>query len=389
MTRKFLIATLTAMVLLPASVPAFQRFRRGAFRADIVTPAQLWRLPDLTLEQRIELGKLLSSNLGSARLRRGNVAELLDDVRRIVGPGNYERARQLDRRPLSPVEYLYYSVTSLRDLDAESRAKVDAVFAALMRRERVGNSADAEGTRRQRVGAAFEVLEALLTPQQLRAVRGLTPRRARNASFREQEVMRLPSLTLEQETRARAIFAALEDETTADRARLDVLRAEARGAKAGMRRGDKRDEFLDIQQRIDARTAAAREDLGKVLSPEQMMALEVSRPGPPRPVVFNLRAIRSLDLSAQQEAVLRPALHDFMSKTADDRARLRVIRKEAKDEDLRSMEMAPVRDQLRRAAQEIEPAREKLVRLVADTLTREQLVALVERVLSAKGAERP
>jgi hypothetical protein len=373
-----------AMVLvlvLAAALPVAGAQRGG------VQPSQVWRLTTLSLQQRLALldvqrrlvGEMRAGQRGMRMLARTREAQA--EVSRVVTPAQLDAARSMARGPLALEELVYYPITSLADLDPARRAKIDAVFAPVLegarrdaaeiarsREER--REARREGQRR-RGAALFEVLEALLTREQMIAVKQFLPERAREAGLRERIVYRLPSLTLEQEARARAIFAALEDETAADRARLKALRGEEGG-----QRGERR----EIVARLEAREERAHADLAAVLTPEQMKELAAQRPGPPRPVAFTPEAIRSLDgVTPEQRRRLAEAFQAFQRATVDERAEARDLREQIKGSDPQAMELAGVRDQLRRAGQVLEVERDRLMRAVADTLTGQQLAALVAR----------
>jgi hypothetical protein len=393
MNTRAIISILVVLVSLPA-VGLGTQFGRGravrrmnAAGAGALQPGQVWRLTTLTLEQRVallEVQQTLFRELrdGDRRAAMGRLREVQAEVTRILTPAQLEAARAMPRGPLAPEEVVYYPITALADLDPARRAKIDAVFRPVLdeaRRDASGIAATREERReerrspqRQRAIAAFEVLEALLTRDQMIAVKQFLPERIREAGLRERIVYRLPSLTLEQEAQARAIFAALEDETAADRARLKALRGESAGRAAG------RDERREVASRVEARERQAHAELAKVLTPEQMKELAAQRPGPPRPVAFTPEAIRSLsNVTPEQRRRIVEAMQAFQRATRDERAEARDLREQVKGSDPQSMELAGVRDQLRRAGEVLDVERDRLVRTVADTLTGEQLAQLV------------
>jgi Spy/CpxP family protein refolding chaperone len=313
----------------------------------------------------------------------------------ILTPAQLDEARRLDDSPLAPEEWLYYPITSLTDLAPERRAKLETVFRSLQgairadagnMRGRDPGDTPPDGARERRL-ALFEVADALLTPDQMIAVKQFLPERLRSAALRERVVYRLPTLTLEQEAKARAIFAALEDETSADRARQKAIQNELKGDGGGDRQA-LRDERRQLEDRITAREATAYDELSKVLTSDQRKALEAGRPGPPQPLVFRPDAIRGLNLTAEQRALLGDAFARFMRGTVDERQDVAELREQIKGNDPQSMEMAGVRDQLRKASVPLEAGRDHLTRLVADTLTGEQLAELVKRASTAKRQSR-
>ncbi len=385
-----------------------QRLGAGGF----VAPAQIWRLTDLSMQQRQQINEIQVSTFTAIRDAResgkadrremaGAVRDLTSRLERVVTPAQLDRARQMPRGQLTPEELLYYPITSLPGLDSARRAKIDAIFApaladardeaaaGLTRGRRNAGAGVADpvaaqqreakaGEQRLRRIALFEVLDALLTTDQMVAVKQFLPEQLRNAGLREKVIYKLPSISLEQESQARAIFAALDDETAADQARLKAINNELRG-------GEKRDgkqalveERRQIVARVTAREKQAYADLSKVLTPDQMKQLAAQKPGPLRPVVFTPEAIRSLpNLTADQQKRIRETMVAFQRETADERREVRDLRGEAKGGDIQSMEMAGVRDQLRKAALVLDVERDRVVRTIADTLTGEQLARLV------------
>lgn len=421
-------------------------------RAAGVEMAQVWRLDTLTFAQRTELRELQASVVRDIAAgpagkegRRALVArrgQLLDQVRQIVGDDQFERARSMPHGQLLPEEILYYPAVSLPGLDATTKAKIAAVYAALAREDDgsasgaapgrrlararaeapvpatstdaapaqqpalaaapsapgggerpvvatsskapgaapdtaapgAANRKDARKENRERSIAFLEVLDALLTDDQLIEVKAFMPEQVREASFRQENIRRLPTLTPEQEARADAVFAAYDDETTADRARREALGKEMRDPATpdDKRRAD-REEAGQIRARLDARRDAAREQLARILTPEQMKRLEADVPGR-RPIVFTPENLRDLasSLDGDQSRRVRAALKAFRDETADERVAAKDLREGAKG-DLKSMEMAPVRDKLRQAAKVIDASRDEAVRTIVDTLSPEQL----------------
>lgn len=387
------------LLILLVAAPAAAQFRRGRMNAAALQPGQVWRLTTLTLEQRVALlavqqavfRELRDGSGGDRREMRGRLREVQGEVTRILTPAQLESAREMPRGPLAPEEVVYYPITALDGLDPAKRAKIDAVFRPLLdeaRRDASEIAATREerreakrGPQRQRSIAAFEVLEALLTRDQMIAVKQFLPERIREAGLRERIVYRLPSLTLEQEAQARAIFAALEDETAADRARLKALRGESTNRGAG------RDERREVSERVEARERQAHAELAKVLTAEQMKELAAQRPGPPRPLVFTPEAIRNLsNVTPDQRRRLAEAVQTFQRETRGERAEARGLREQVKGADPQSMELAGVRDQLRRAGEVLDVERDRLMRTVADTLTGEQLAQLVAQAAKPKKA---
>jgi hypothetical protein len=416
-----LLALALTLLLLPAAATA-ERFRQRAGRAfgmASVMPAQVWRLPTLTLDQRKQLRALQESLVrdvaggrGDRAALRGRLARLEDDVKRIVGEEQFARARSMPRGPLVVEELLYYPAASLPDLPRDRKEKLASAFAAVRAgapSEPVGgllgrvDRDDPEKLRERemaregqkvRVRALFEALEALLTRDQMAVVADFLPDRAQRGAFRPQNVARLTSLTMEQEARTRAIFAAFDDETAADRARRDALNKELRGSSdasaafADANRRTLREERRQVESRIEARANAAYEQLGKVLTPDQMKELESSIPGPQRSSVFAPENVASLSLTAEQQHRLRGAMQSFRRGTADARSDARDLRDDVKG-DLKAMEMAPVRDKLRKAASVIDAGRDKVVETLVDMLTAEQFGQLVRHAVDNPRGQRP
>lgn len=381
------ITSIVALTLaLVAAVTAGDRFgrRAGALGAGgLVTPAQIWRVSSLTMDQRKRLYDEISSLRGGGR---AGMRDALARVESVASAAQLDEARRNPREPLVAEELLYYPAMSLPNLDATRREKIRAVFEPAIsaarasggdvrgrhaRPEKGGEAVSAateakRGELRARRVALFEVLDALLTPDQVIAVKQFLPEAARNAGMRERVVYRLPSLTLEQEARARAIFAALDDETAADRARLKAMEK----GRSSERR--------EVAQKIAAREKAAHEELAKVLTAEQMKELASQKPGPPRPLVFKPEAVRAIDdLTPEQRRRIVEAYRDFATSTKDERASAKELGKQAKGGDLQSPEMAGVRDQLRQAARVLDVERDRVTRTIADTLTPAQLAKLV------------
>ncbi len=417
--KRIILLCVVLAVAAPAAVFAAQRFarERGAQRGfgDGVTPSQVWRVRTLTMDQRLKLSEMQSSLMRDLRDARGDGAgrremagALVEAQRRmatVVTPVQLDLARQQPRGPLAPEEILYYGIVALPDLDASRRAKVDAVYGSILEtarseaeemggfgrgRGRGGPNADPadvqareqrQSGQRQRRLALFEVTEALLTPDQMIAVKRFLPDTLKMVGLREKIVFRLPSLTLEQEAQVRAIFAALEDETAADKARLKALRGE--GGRGGD--GSGRSERRDLADRIDEREAKAHAELQKVLTPEQVKQLAAQAPGPPRSLVFTPEMIRSVDdLTPAQQSKLRDALMGFNRATMDERREARDLREQVKGGDPQSMELAGVRDQLRQVGSVLQSEHDKITRTVADTLTGPQLAKLVATASTKK-----
>jgi hypothetical protein len=303
--KKYILALVVATLVIPAGASSAQRFgRRAGFKIDRVGLAQVWRLPTLSMAERLRLRDLQQSLFqelrdgGGRGAMRGRMEQVQAEVARIVGPSQAERARSMPRGPLTPEEILYYPITSLGDLAPARRAKIDAVFASLIEESR-GDAPSAPGQptpkRRERSLALFEVMEALLTREQLATVKQFLPEQLRRASFKEQTVMRLPSLTMEQEAKARAIFAAAEDETTADRARMQVIENELKASgTSDEKRRSLQSERREIRERLLAREEAEHTQLATVLTPEQMRQLDADLPGRPRQSSFTPETVRSL-----------------------------------------------------------------------------------------------
>lgn len=416
MKRVFLIC-IVLVVAAPAAGLAAQRFarERGAQFGDGVTPAQVWRVRTLTMEQRLKLNEMQTAILrdlrdanadgAGRRERAGTLIEAQRRIATVVTPAQLDLARQQPRGPLAPEEILYYAIIALPDLETGRRAKVDAVYGSILdaarseaaamggfggRRGRGGPNADPadvqareqrQSGQRQRRLALFEVTEALLTPDQMIAVKRFLPDSLKMVGLREKIVFRLPSLTLEQEAEVRAIFAALEDETAADKARLKALRGESGRGGDGSGRSERR----DLADRIDNREAVAHAALQKVLTPDQVKELASRAPGPPRSVVFTPEMIRDLDdVTPDQQARLRDALKGFNRATMDERREARDLREQVKGGDPQSMELAGVRDQLRQVGSVLQSESDKITRTVADTLTGKQLAKLVAKAGTKK-----
>jgi Spy/CpxP family protein refolding chaperone len=286
MFTKVFVLALAVLVALPAAGLAAQRRRFGQMnRMAGLQPAQVWRLTTLTLEQRRRLHELQTEafrelqGAGGRREKLGALREMQAEVERVLTPEQLEAARAMDRGRMAPEELLYYPITSLRDLDPARRAKIEAVFTPILEKARERGGPE-KGADRQRRMAYYEVIDALLTTEQMATVNGFLPDQLRRIGLKERVVFRLPSLTLEQEAEAKAIFAALEDETGADRARLKALNGELKGGD-----GERQKLFAErreLQQRVSERERKAYADLARVLGPEQMKELEGQRPGPPR-----------------------------------------------------------------------------------------------------------
>lgn len=396
--KRLVISVLAALVLSPVAGFGVQRLanRFDRLGGDMPRPAQIWRVTSLSLDQRKKLAELqfalmreFRDTRDAAGDRRQVFARLRDvqtQVKSIVTPAQLDEARAKPDGPLAPEEWIYYPITALTGLAPERRAKLDTVFASLAPEIRAGagqfrdrDVADdpGDGARERRL-ALFEVVGALLTEDQMIAVKQFLPKGVRSAGLRERVVYRLPTLTLEQEAQARAIFAALDDETAADRARQKALQNELKDGTSGDRQA-MRDERRQVEERISKRETAAYAELEKVLTPEQQKQLASERPGPPQPIVFRPEAIRSLNLTADQQATLRAAFGTFMRETVDERQDAGALREKIKGSDPQSLEMAGVRDELRKASVVLEAGRDRLTRLVADTLTGEQLAELVRR----------
>lgn len=401
-TRTFVI-TLAALLALPAVGTAAQRMGRFERFASGLRPSQVWRVTSLSLEQRRKLHDLQMSAFRDLRDAQGGgrdgrralferMRELQSEMERVVTPAQLAEARSLPSGPLAPEELLYYPITSLRDLDPSRRAKIDAVFRPVVEEAREEMAREGgwgqrgqqgepgkQGENRQKRIAYYEVLDALLTTEQMATVNGFLPDQVRKIGLKERVVYRLPSLTLEQEAEARAIFAALEDETGADRARVKAINSELRSKEASR---DQKQTLLqerrEIQTRLDARERVAYAQLERALGPEQMKELEGQRPGPPRPLVFRPESIRQLSLSAEQQRVLGQAFASFQMETREERREMRELRGKVQGSDIQSLEMAETRDKLRNAAAMLDVERERITRTIADTLTAEQIVQLLE-----------
>lgn len=425
-------ALLVVGLAAPAVGFAAQRVGRGRGRgggrmgglAGVVQPSQVWRLTTLSMAERHRLWELQMSLLddfrdardgGGAGNRDGRrqmmdrMQSLQRDLERIVGANQVDRAKSMPRGMLTPEELLYYPITSLPDLDAKRRVKIDVVFKAVLddarseadegfgwRGRRVDDEQSVEpkdaakreqrvGQQRQRRVALYDVLDALLTRDQLYTVRQFAPEQARMLGLRERIVMRMPTLTLEQESQVRALFAGLEDETAADKARLKAIQNELKGGSVSKdRREQLRSERSELDSKVADREAIAYKDLGKILTPEQMKDLQTMSPIPRPSGLFSPDSIGSLNLTAEQERTIRQAYMEFQRTTGEDRREARALREEAKDADPQSLEMAGTRDQLRQSAQVIDAGRDKLVRVIADTLTGDQLAKLVLDATKAK-----
>lgn len=416
-----LLVALVAAAPLTAGAQRFGRARAGrGIPGDGVSPAQVWRVPTLTMAQRLKLHDLqteLFTSLRDAQAdgsgRRDLLAALAGVERRlatIVSAEQMDAARSEPRGPLAPEEVIYFAIRSLPDLDAARRAKIDAIYTPVLVDARTeaagrggfgrgrggGDAAAAAGreqersAQRQRRIALFEVTEALLTADQMIAVKRFIPDQLKMVGLKEKIVFRLPSLTLEQEAQVRAIFAALEDETAADKARLKALAGERRnGGAAGGSRDANRSERRDLAGRVEERERRAYDELAKVLTPEQVKELAARAPGPPRPVVFTIENLRAIDdLTPSQQTVLRVAMITFNRATGDERREARDLRERIKGGDPQSMEMAGVRDQLRQVGSVVQVEHDRIVRTVADTLTGPQLARLVAQA-SAEKPKRP
>lgn len=423
--KRIILSCLVALLAVPVAGAAAQRFarERGATfgGSDGVTPSQVWRVRTLSMEQRLKLNDMQTSMLAALRDarddgagRRGMSGAMLDAQRRMTGiltPSQLETARREPRGPLAPEEILYYATIALPNLDATRRGKIDAVYGSVLEaarndaasgggfgRRRGGRNADPadvqareqnRSAQRQRRLALFEVTEALLTPDQMIAVKRFVPDSLKMVGLREKIVYRLPSLTLEQEAQVRAIFAALEDENAADKARLKSLSGKSAGdAPAAADGSSRRSERREIADRVNGREATAYAELQKVLTPEQLKELASRAPGPPRSVVFTPEMIRSLDdVTASQEDTLRDALRAFGSATRDERREAKDLREQVKGGDPQSMELAGVRDELRQVGGVLQSEHDKVVRTVADTLTGAQLAKLVATASTKKPAK--
>jgi Spy/CpxP family protein refolding chaperone len=417
--KRIILIGLVLAVAAPVAVLSAQRFarERGAQRGfgDGVTPSQVWRVRTLTMDQRLKLSEMQKEMLRDLRDARGDgsgrremvraLGEAQQRMASVVTPAQLDLARQQPRGPLAPEEFLYYAIVALPDLDASRRAKVDAVYGSVLEtarseaaemggfgrgRGREDSNADPadiqareqrQSGQRQRRIALFEVTEALLTPDQMIAVKRFLPETLKMVGMREKIIFRLPSLTLEQEAQVRAIFAALEDETAADKARLKALRGESGRSGDGSGRSERR----ELADRIDEREAKAYAELQKVLTPEQVKELAARAPGPPGSVVFTPEMIRGLDdVTPAQQARLRDALMGFNRSTVDERREARDLREQVKGGDPQSMELAGVRDQLRQVGSVLQSEHDKIVRTVADTLTGPQLAKLVATASTKK-----
>jgi hypothetical protein len=410
MRSKLFVLAVAILIAVPVFGVAAQRgARRGMARMNQfagVQPAQVWRLTTLTLDQRrrlqaLQAGALRELGGGDRRAAVAKLRDLQSEIAPIVPPAQLAAARSMPRGPLAPEEIVYFPITSLPTLDAARRAKIDAVLLPEIaearddaaqngrRRGRRAGTVEAEkarGEARQERLAYYELLDALLSTEEMAIVNGFLPNQLRKIGLKERVVYRLPSLTLEQEAQARAIFAALEDETAADRARLKAIATEIRGDDvAPARRGELARERREVQMRVETREKSAYADLGKALGAEQMRELEAQRPGPPRPTVFTPEAIAKLDLTPDQRRRIERAFVEFRRGTRDERTELRELRQEAKGADMQSIEMAATRDKIRRAAEVVDDERDAIVHTIAETLTTEQLRQLFE---IAKSAER-
>jgi hypothetical protein len=79
----------------------------------------------------------------------------------------------------------------------------------------------------------------------------------------------------------------------------------------------------------------------------------------------------------------------FQRETRDERREVRELRQEVKGADMQSLEMAETRDKLRRAAEVLDVEREKVTRVLVDTLTAEQIAKLLELAIRPKrGSDR-
>lgn len=327
------------------------------------------------------------------------MAEAQRRITAVVTPEQLELARKEPRGPLSVEEIVYYAIVALPDLEAGRRAKLDAIYGSLLgearkeaadsggfgRRRGDAGAAPADvqarekerSAQRQRRQALFEVTEALLTQDQMLAVKRFLPDSLKMVGLREKIVFRLPSLTLEQEARVRAIYAALEDENGADRARLKALNGD-RDLPPAADSGSRRSERREVAQRVNAREEKAYEELKTVLTADQLDELAASAPGPPRGIVFTPERIRELDdVTPQQQARLREALFGFNRATREERQEAKELRDQMKGGDPQSMELAGVRDKLRKVGAVLQTEHDRITRSVADTLTGQQLAKLV------------
>jgi len=175
----------------------------------------------------------------------------------------------------------------------------------------------------------------------------------------------------------RAIYAALEDENGADRARLKALNGD-RDLPPAADSGSRRSERREVAQRVNAREEKAYEELKTVLTADQLDELAARAPGPPRGIVFTPERIRELDdVTPQQQARLREALFGFNMATREERQEAKELRDQMKGGDPQSMELAGVRDKLRKVGAVLQTEHDRITRSVADTLTGQQLAKLV------------
>lgn len=418
--KRIIPGVLIVLLASPVAALALQRFaREGRLQrgfGDTVTPSQIWRVRSLTMDQRLELRDMQSSMLRDQRDarddgagRRGRAGAMREAQRRIadiVTPAQLDLARKQPRGPLAAEEVLYYAIVALPDLDATRRGKFDAVYGSVLDsarteaaesggfgRRRGGADADPaevqareqeRSAQRQRRLALFEVTEALLTQDQMIAVKRFMPDSLKMVGLREKIVYRLPSLTLEQEAQVRAIYAALDDENAADKARLKALKGDGAVPESGAV-GSRRSERRELVDRVNEREEKAHAALKVVLTPEQMKDLGARAPGPPRSLVFTPEMIRSLDdVTPAQQVQLREALVGFNMATRDERREAKGLREQVKGGDPQSMELAGVRDQLRQVGAVLQTEQDRITRTVADTLTGPQLAKLVTKASTKK-----
>lgn len=410
--KRIVFGFLVILLVSPVVVMAKQRFfreRAAQFGPAGVTPSQVWRVRTLTMEQRLRMSALQVELIREMRDARDDgagrrerafaMAEAQRRITAVVTPEQLELARKEPRGPLSVEEIVYYAIVALPDLEAGRRAKLDAIYGSLLgearkeaadsggfgRRRGDAGAAPADvqarekerSAQRQRRQALFEVTEALLTQDQMLAVKRFLPDSLKMVGLREKIVFRLPSLTLEQEARVRAIYAALEDENGADRARLKALNGD-RDLPPAADSGSRRSERREVAQRVNAREEKAYEELKTVLTADQLDELAASAPGPPRGIVFTPERIRELDdVTPQQQARLREALFGFNMATREERQEAKELRDQMKGGDPQSMELAGVRDKLRKVGAVLQTEHDRITRSVADTLTGQQLAKLV------------
>lgn len=369
--------------------------------APAVELGQLWRVPTLTAGQRARLSSLIDKAPQKAPATPKEASPVTPEAEKIAGPDAVARAASAPSGPIAPEERLYFAVETANGVPAPLRAKLDAVFGAVLddaRRAAAENWRDDHGggagskdeiaarrharddARNRRTRALMEVLNALLTKGQLVGAMAALPDSARYQSLQRDAVLAISTLSPEQTSRVRALYAEDDDQNTGDRARVKAIDAEL-GDKslAADRRKSLQAERKQAADRLAAHATSSRAALLAVLTPAQRNEILAAPPGPRQPVALTPDNVRALGLPAEEAAAVDALARDFDRDTAGLRTEVNDLRAILAGTPPDSVEMATARAILGKRQTALDAARDGLARRVAALLTGEQLGDLVRR----------